>query len=202
MKTKVKICGITREDDALLAEKLGADFIGFIFSKYSKRQVHPDQAEQMISKLTTAKPVGVFVEQDLEETLSIARQAGLYGIQHHGFFEEGIKDFFYIHTVPVSDQDLAGDIFNISAPDAFLCDTKVKGQYGGTGQSFDWSILPEEQIHKIIIAGGVGAHNISDILKTGAYAADLSSSVESAPGIKDHHKLREFFKEYKDASQT
>lgn len=199
--TKVKICGITRVEDALFAESLGADFIGFIFTRHSKRQIEVEQAIAIVKRLTSAKPIGVFIEQDYDETQEIARAAGLFGIQHYSYFAEGFASYFYIHAQNFYDAQPFDAFLNKPGPDVFLIDHAVKGLYGGTGQSFDWSALPKDRMHKMIIAGGIGPNNVMQALHFNPYAIDLSSSVEVAPGIKDHRLLERFFKEMNNANQ-
>lgn len=193
-RPKIKICGITRPEDALKAQALGADYIGFIFTKYSPRQITATQARAMTALLTTARPVGVFVEQDLQQTLEIAATAGLHGIQHHRYFHrEALAPYFYIHVCSsdaLPEFDFSAQLDSIGA---LLVDKAAPGTYGGTGQSFDWRALPPAQMARIIIAGGIGPDNIAAALALRPFGVDLSSRVESAPGIKDHHKMEQLF---------
>lgn len=196
--SKIKICGITRVEDALLAEALGADFIGMIFTRESKRQVVVDQAKEIASKLTSALPVGVFIEQDFDETVGIAREAGLRGVQHHALLFQKPAPFFYIHAHGVTGE-VRADVFSDPAPDYILLDSHAAGQKGGTGKVFDWQYMPAHHRARIFMAGGIGAHNIAAALALKPYAVDLSSSVEESPGIKGHQKLKLLFAEIENA---
>lgn len=197
MRSKIKICGITRVEDALLAEELGADYIGLIFTSQSKRMVSVSQAGAITSRLTRVKPVGVFIEQDFGETLAIAAAAGLAGIQHYSLFDRKPGAYTYIYA-----QNAAGAAdFSQPVPDYFLLDSHVDGQKGGTGQVFDWAKMPEQGCEKIFMAGGIGPHNIAEAMRYKPYAIDLSSGVEESPGIKDHKKLKQLFAEIENAEQ-
>lgn len=193
MKTRIKICGITRVEDALLAEKLGADFIGLILTHHSKRSISADHARDIAGALTTAKPIGVFVEQDFAETINLARHIGLHGVQHYTYFDAGFAPFFYIHAQSIAAEQHPN--MGFSSADALLMDTKVGSQHGGTGQTFDWSVLPPVHLSRTIIAGGITPDNIADALRLTPYAVDLSSGIEDSPGIKNAQKLQQLFKE-------
>lgn len=199
MRSNIKICGITRIEDALLAEELGADFIGLIFTRPSPRCITPGQAREITSRLTRAKAVGVFVEQNFEETLAIAKTAGLAGIQHYSLPEKKPAPYFCIYAQAV--QGVVDDtVFQHPVPDYILLDTYSVRQHGGTGRSFDWSLIPPAHHHRIFIAGGIGPHNIAAALALRPYAIDLSSGVEDSPGIKSHEKLNHLFAEINYAS--
>lgn len=202
IKTKIKICGITRLEDALLAEDLGADYIGFVFTRHSKRQVMPKQARLIIQHLTRAKPIGVFVEQDLAETRKIAEHTGLLGIQHHVYFKEGFAPYFYIHAQSFEGAQSIENLGQYKKADAFLIDSAIKGIYGGTGKNFNWDVLPHSQIDKIIIAGGIGPGNVAKALHYKPFGIDLSSHVESTQGIKDPALLKQLFKEIHNAKNV
>lgn len=194
MRSKIKICGITRAEDALLAEELGADFIGLIFTRTSPRCVTVEQARQITARLTRARAIGVFVEQNFDETTAIAAATGLSGIQHYTLFPAKPAPCFYVHAHAVQGKT-EESLLNHSAPDYLLLDTYSKNQHGGTGKIFDWSILPTLHRHRIFLAGGIGPHNIRQALSHYPYAIDLSSGVEDRPGIKSAEKLKHLFAE-------
>lgn len=191
----IKICGITNLEDALYAEKCGADFLGFIFTQHSKRKVSPQHVKEIVAHLSAAKPIGVFIEQSHEETLEIAQDCNLFGVQHHSYFAQGFDNFFYIYAHGFSAQKPIDNIINQPGPNKFLIDHTTKTQYGGTGQSFDWSALPAAHMDDIIIAGGIGPDNVREALSYSPFAIDLSSRVEIAPGQKDHRLLDQLFQE-------
>lgn len=199
----IKICGITRVEDALLAESLGADHIGLIFASQSPRCLTVERAIKIRSALTHAQPVGVFVDHDLEATLEIAKKVGLSVIQHHQKLPEKPDPYGYFRVLSVQDAGSLGDISQDSLPDKFLLDTYVKGVPGGTGQRFDWNLvanLTPELRAKVILAGGLNPDNVAEAVATGASGIDVSSGVEPGPkndlrndpGIKDPDLLKRF----------
>jgi phosphoribosylanthranilate isomerase len=195
---KVKICGITNVEDALLCENLGADTLGFILYKGSKRFIEPDIAEKIISELSpfTLK-VGVFVNSSFEEINSIAKQIKLNSVQLHG---EESPDIVSKINLPVIKSFRIKNGFDFSRLKEFenvsyLFDTYSEKEYGGTGKTFNWELIPDELKNKIILSGGISINNIEEVYKKIKPAAvDLSSSLESSPGKKDIEKVKEFFK--------
>lgn len=198
MRPKIKICGITRLEDALIAEDLGADYIGMIFTSKSRRTVDRDTAFQISSELKKAKTIGVFVEQSRQESISISGETLLSGIQHFDLFDRKPPGLSYFYSVRVKNT-LHDSVFESNIPDYFLLDAHSDSGLGGTGKTFDWSIIPLHIMQKTIIAGGINAGNISKVIRLNPYAIDLSSSIESAPGMKDHSKMRSLFKEIDNA---
>ena len=195
---RVKICGITNLDDANLCCELGADAVGFIFYEKSKRFINYESAGRIINSLPAfITKVGVFVNENIDTINASAQKIGLNAVQLHG--DEKPSDIDKINLPVIKS-------FNISEQFDFtrlkyygnaslLLDTYSKDQLGGTGISFDWSLIPEDLQKKTILAGGVSAANIEYIFNNiKPQAVDLSSSVESFPGKKDHTKLKEFFK--------
>jgi phosphoribosylanthranilate isomerase len=201
---KVKICGITNLEDALLCEKLGADALGFIFYDKSKRYLEPKTANDIIIKLSpfTLK-VGVFVNETPENINVISNLAGLNLVQLHG--EETPKQMAEINlpiikAFRVSD-DFNFDILNDYKNCYFLFDSYSISEYGGTGKTFNWDIIPEHLKAKIILSGGISSANIKRIINgINPYAVDVSSSVEEYPGKKSEIKLKEFFNILKGAN--
>ena len=195
---KVKICGITNVEDALLCESLVADALGFIFYKRSKRFIAPETAGKIISELSpfTLK-VGVFVNETAEEINEISKEIKLNAVQLHG--EESPEIISKIN-LPVIKSFRIKNGFDFSILKRFenipfLFDTYSEKEYGGTGKIFNWELIPGELRNKIILSGGVSINNIEEIYKKIKPAAvDLSSSLESGPGRKDSEKVKEFFK--------
>ncbi len=194
---KVKVCGITNNEDAVLASELGADALGFIFYRNSKRFIDPADAAVIISGLPPLLvKVGVFVNESHERVNSIAADTGLNIIQLHG--DENIE---YIKQIkyPIIKALRIGEFMNWKLLEDFesfsvLLDKYDPNQFGGTGKSFSWSEIPEKYSNKIILAGGVSVDNIEKIFyEIKPYAVDVSSSLEEYPGKKDHKKMKEFF---------
>ncbi|MDR3666713.1 MAG: phosphoribosylanthranilate isomerase [Ignavibacteriaceae bacterium] len=195
---KVKICGITNLEDALIAAYLGADALGFVFVKESPRSITPDAARDIISKLPPfIVTTGVFVNSPEEEILSIIKQTRIQCVQLHG--NESPAEYSKI-KVPVIKAFHVDEHFIVNTivrypATAYLLDTYVKGKAGGTGKTFDWDIAVRAQAYgRIILAGGLTPENIGDaIRKVQPYAIDISSGIESSPGKKDKRKLQELF---------
>lgn len=195
---KIKICGITNLEDAKYCVKLGADAVGFIFYKQSKRYVEPTIAKNIISELPPfISNVGVFVNEDKKTVNSIAKDLKLSLVQLHG---EESPDYVSTINYPVIKSFRIDDKFDFSklgnySNCSFLLDAFHKTEYGGTGLSFDWTKIPLNLRKKIILAGGVSEENIELIHnQINPYAVDISSSVEIEPGKKDHKKLDRLFK--------
>lgn len=201
---RVKICGLTRAEDAKAAQDLGAWALGFIFYPKSKRFVAADAAKNIIATLpATAQPVGVFVNQT-DEAIAIAKNVGLKGIQLHG--DETPDDLRRVRaefsgTVikalrPKNEADLQAIADYKGLADYILLDAAVGNEYGGTGHTGDWSLAQKAADFGIpvIVAGGLGPDNIAAAYaQTNPHALDLSSGVEASPGIKDHAKLQALF---------
>ena len=197
---KVKICGITNSDDALAAEKLKADAIGFIFYKKSKRYISPETAQKILIKLSTfTLKVGVFVNEDPEEINKIASQVKLNVVQLHGDENPDIIDKIdcpVIKTFRINgilDPQIINGYTNVS----YLFDSYSKENFGGSGKKFNWDLIPKELNGNFILAGGISIDDLEEIFQNiKPEAIDVTSSLEKSPGIKDHKKLKEFFQKF------
>ncbi len=195
---KVKTCGITNLEDALFCESEGADALGFIFYKKSKRYIEPYSAKEIIKHLSpfTIK-VGVFVNETPDFIIKTAAELHLNAVQLHG---EEIPEMIGKINFPVIKSFRINNGFDFSvlvkySGASFLLDAYSDVEYGGTGKIFNWKLIPNELKSKIILAGGISINNIEYILKNIKPAAvDLSSSLEVVPGKKDTEKVKEFFK--------
>ncbi|MCP5063580.1 MAG: phosphoribosylanthranilate isomerase [Ignavibacteriae bacterium] len=197
---KVKICGITNIEDAMLCYNLGADAIGFIFYERSERYITPEKAKEIIEKLPAfILKVGVFVNESSEKINSISKEIKLNLVQLHG--DETPEEIIII-DLPVIKAFRVDDTFDYSILSeykncSFLLDSFDKKDYGGTGKKFDWDKIPNELKNKIILAGGVSTDSIEYICKNVKPSAiDASSSLEIIPGKKDKQKIDDFFKEF------
>ena len=207
--TRVKICGITRAQDARLAEKFGAWALGFNFYKQSPRSISPADAWNIRRKLElTTEAVGVFVNWKPEVIITLVHALELTAVQLHG--DESPKQVAYCEDdLPVFKAFRVGPRFSMSEfrrfrrASAFLLDAAVRDQFGGTGKSFDWSIARRAaKSHRVILAGGLTPENIAEaIITVRPYAVDVASGVESSPGKKDPGKLRAFFAEVTRANR-
>ncbi|MER3445310.1 MAG: phosphoribosylanthranilate isomerase [Candidatus Dadabacteria bacterium] len=194
---KIKICGITNEEDALLAVELGADAIGFIFYKESKRYIRPERAHEIISKLPPfITTVGVFVNQDLDEIKNIKEESGFDLFQLHGDESPVLCKRLgrgVIKTIRVREDINPEEIESFPVP-VILLDTYSTKGYGGTGESFRWEILKGLNASKrIILSGGLSPENVSRAIRiVNPYGVDVSSGVEDYPGKKNPERLKKF----------
>lgn len=196
----VKICGITKYEDAAEAVKLGAYALGFIFAS-SARQVSPERARNIIRSLPPfVKTVGVFVNEAPSTIRNIVDLCGLDLVQLHG--DESLdlcKELmpYTIKALRIKDDSIVQSIESYRGKvRAILLDTYVKDTPGGTGKTFDWELAlkAKEFGIPIILSGGLGPNNIEDAIKTvQPYAVDVNSGVEESPGKKSSILLRELF---------
>jgi len=196
-RTRIKVCGITRLEDALTASRLGVDAIGFVFYPKSPRYISPMQAAKIIRQLPPfVSAVGLFVNPKQGEIDAVLQHCPLGVIQLHGNESPEFcmaQPRRVMKAIPISS---AQDLKRAQTyPCPVLLDTKApEGVYGGTGTSFDWSLLKNfEHDHPLILAGGLNAGNVEAALSVRQwFALDVSSGVEMSPGIKDEAKLSEF----------
>jgi phosphoribosylanthranilate isomerase len=205
IRTRVKICGFTRVEDALCAANLGVDAIGLVFYQNSPRHVSLEQAQAIVAMLPPfVTIVGLFVNAQQDDVSQLIDQLALDVLQFHGDEDQLFCSSFrlpYIKAVRVqqgSDIIQAAQIFNDAQ--GLLLDAWHPDVQGGTGLQFDWSIiagdLTQELALPLILAGGLDADNIYTAIETTQpYAVDVSSGVESAKGIKDSLKMTDFLKE-------
>jgi len=203
---KIKICGITRKEDALLCSKYGADAIGFIFYPKSKRYITPVAAKDIVHSLPAfTMKIGVFVNEDIGVVNRIAHLVGLNSVQLHG---DESPEYVEQMTHPVIKSFGVDELFDFSKVNNYkncniLLDVKDDKEFGGTGKSFDWNLIPEDLRNKVIIAGGVSSNNIKEIYSAiHSGAVDLSSSVEISHGIKDKNKIIEVLNIIKQIKQN
>jgi phosphoribosylanthranilate isomerase len=201
---EVKICGLTRAVDAEYADAAGASYLGVIFAG-GPRQRLPQQARDVLSG-RRARKVGVFADQAETEIAEIAREVGLDVIQLHGVSEParvqavraatGLEVWTVLRTadgvLPAEAEELADE------SDALVVDALVPGTLGGSGVTVPWIELGEsldamERGHRIVLAGGLTPENVGEAIDyVSPMVVDVSSGVESAPGIKDHARIRAF----------
>ena len=207
---RVKICGITNVEDALLACELGADAIGLNFYDKSPRSISPFTASKIIGKLPPfVAPVGVFVNWQAAPVITLVKALGLAAAQLHGdeppkLVSEIAKKVSVIKALHVGKGSALPPFARYRGAAAFLLDAPHSGQYGGTGHATDWSLAgTAAKSHRILLAGGLTPENVAEaILAVRPYAVDVTSGVESKPGKKDPAKLRAFFDAVNRANQT
>ena len=207
MTVRIKICGITNEEDALIAAKLGADAIGFIFAP-SPRQIAPERAKEIVGILPPlVQTVGVFVDEEPEKVARAASFCHLDVLQFHGRESPAYCRRFDSRVIKGvrmrSREDLDAFAEYSEVVDGFLLDTYVPNQHGGTGQTFDWSLaLEAKKYGRVILAGGLNPENVAAAIeRVKPYAVDASSGLEKKPGIKDHGKMARFMENVNEAAR-
>jgi phosphoribosylanthranilate isomerase len=198
---KIKVCGITNAEDALAAAEAGADALGFIFYEKSPRYILPSMASRIIADLPPfITPVGVFVNESLATVQSIMDTCGLAMAQLHGdenasYCRELSRPAMKALRLKDRASLLAlAEYGGRSAVRGFVLDAFSEFAYGGTGQRTDWALAAEvARGATVLLAGGLTAENVTEAIRTvRPYGVDVSSGVESAPGKKDHAKVRAF----------
>jgi phosphoribosylanthranilate isomerase len=208
--TWIKICGITNLEDALTAVDAGANALGFIFYEKSPRRVDPETARRVVGELPgTVEKVGVFVNQTEDSIGAVADEVGLTAVQLHGDDMDP-----HVADLIVKQRPHLKIIVGISmhhpkpegwammwSPDsihAFLVDSGMSSNYGGTGRAFDWqtsqpSIGTIARLGRVIVAGGLNPGNVAEAIRIlKPWGVDVASGVEAAPGKKNPHKVRAF----------
>jgi phosphoribosylanthranilate isomerase len=202
----VKICGVTNEDDALLAVAMGADAIGFVFAA-SPRQVHPEVVRDIVKRLPhDTLTIGVFRNETPERIVDIVGRTGLKGAQLHG--GETAEDLrlvrlrvpFVIQALPAGDARLAGAGVGPESADVVLVDS----QSPGSGEVFDWSLAEgAPDAVRVVLAGGLNPDNVQQaIRKVRPWGVDSASGTEASPGRKDATKVRLFVARAKEAGKA
>lgn len=200
MRTRVKICGITRPEDGVAAARLGADAIGLVFYAKSPRAVTLDQARCVVDALPPfVTTVALFVDPQPAEVEAVLDAVAPDLLQFHGSESPEFCDQFgrpWIKAIPMREGiDLAAVMEQYRQGRGVLLDTYRPGIPGGTGESFNWDLIPAGLADKIILAGGLTPANVAEaIKKVRPYAVDVSGGVEANKGIKDAAKLAAFFK--------
>ena len=197
-----KVCGLTSAQDVKIVYENGSLYGGLIFAEHSKRCVSLRQAQELV----TAAPlrfVGVFQNQDIDFIVKIANQLQLYAVQLHGVETEAfitalrqqlpestqIWKAISVNTESQSAVDFTDDL-NV---DRYIFDSQTSNQQGGTGKTFDWSLIPENLKHKIILAGGISPNNVEQAIQQNCLGLDLNSGLEISAGVKDQEKVRLVF---------
>jgi phosphoribosylanthranilate isomerase len=200
-RTRIKICGLTREEDIVAAVAAGADAVGFVFYPKSPRFVSPERAAQLVRMVPPfVAKVGLFVNASTDEVRNTWHTAGLTLTQFHG--DESVEQceaaqLPYLRAIRMrADTDLLNLHLQYASAQALLLDAFVEG-YGGGGQTFDWSCipanLPPAARARTVLSGGLHAANVAHgMTALQPYAVDVSSGVESAKGIKDAAKIHKF----------
>lgn len=198
MSVRVKVCGITRSEDAIAAVQNGVDAIGFVFWPYSTRYIDPESARRIAEVIPPfICTVGVYVDPDAAWVEETARAAKLNLLQFHGDESPEFCNQFsqpYIKAIRVKpDTDLLQYAQRYGAAKGLLLDTYAANMPGGTGHAFDWQLIPQQLSLPLILSGGLNPDNVARAIKqTQPWAVDVSSGVEASKGIKDEKKIIAF----------
>jgi len=206
MAVRVKICGITRLQDLHAACNAGADALGFVFYESSPRKVSVEAAAELVRALPPfVQSVGLFVNAEPAFVEAVLQAVPLDLLQFHG--DETPADCVrygrpYIKAVRVNqDTDLLKCAADFNAARGLLLDAYVPGVPGGTGERFDWSLIPADLAKPVILSGGLMPDNVAEAVeRVHPWAVDVSSGVEVSKGIKDAHKIAQFIAKAKEAS--
>ena len=199
--TRIKICGITRVQDALAAARYGADAIGLVFYLRSPRHVGIEQARHLVRALTPfVSTVGLFVDAEASFVREVMACVPLDMLQFHGEETPAYCAQFgrpYLKAIRIKPGvDLLQCAGEFRDARGLLLDAHVEGVPGGTGTAFDWTLIPEHLPLPVILSGGLNAKNVAAAIRqVRPYAVDVSSGVEAGKGIKDAAKIAEFIKE-------
>jgi phosphoribosylanthranilate isomerase len=196
--TKIKVCGVTQVVQAQEAARLGVDAIGLVFFAKSPRHVSLKQAREIAKALPPfVTTVGLFVNETIDTIQRVCAEVPLQLLQFHGDETPAMCRQFglpYLKAVRIhqhTDIKALCDLYYDAS--GLLCDTWVEGVQGGSGQVFDWGLLPDTLSLPLVLSGGLHAGNVAAAIKiTRPWAVDVSSGVESAPGQKDMQKVMQF----------
>jgi len=188
--TAIKICGLTREEDVRAAVAMGADMLGFIHVPRSSRFVPEDRLAALLAAAGTVKTVVVVQNESPQQLTHLRHSFQFHSFQFHGdephHYCSRFGGYPVVHVV-------AGQAPAIPKSELFLLDTAVGGQRGGSGKTFDWSLLDQVE-GNYLVAGGLKPDNVGELVgRYQPWGIDVSSGIEAEPGIKDHHQMLCFF---------
>ena len=217
-RTRIKICGITREEDLRAAVVQGADALGFVFYPKSPRYVSPSRFAELAAGLPPyVSSVALFVNASLDEVRAVVEAGPVALLQFHGDetmaecarIADAVKRPF-VHAYRMKPDTAPNDLlecelaYRAASPwfSSLLLDTYVDA-YGGAGKVFDWSLIPKELAPRVVLSGGLNVHNTTDgVVRVRPFAVDISSGVEAAKGIKDARKMAAFVAAVRAADAT
>ena len=200
-RTRVKICGITRAEDAVAVVEAGSDAIGLVFYEPSPRAVTLKQAQEIVQSVPAFVTVtALFVNPEPSLVQEVLNGVRIDLIQFHGDEDSTFCEQFkhpYIKAIRVRQaSDVVASSLRFPSAQGILLDSYKPGVPGGTGETFDWSLIPADKTKAIILAGGLTPENVADAIElVQPFALDVSGGVEEAKGIKDHGKINQFLSE-------
>lgn len=206
-RTRIKFCGLTRAEDLDEACALGVDAIGFVFAERSKRRVSPQAAAALRLTLQPfVDTVALFMDNDVDAVRDSIATVRPTWLQFHGSEDDAFCagfDLPYLKAIAMGgDAGIDAASLQRDYPRAagFLFDSNASGKAGGSGHTFDWSRIPADCPRPYLLAGGLHPDNVFEAIRaTGCWGVDVSSGIESAPGVKNHERMRRFVAEVRRA---
>lgn len=197
-RTRIKICGITNHEDAANAVAFGADALGFNFYKGSSRYIAPEKAAEICALLPAfVTTVGIVVNEPIADVNRMLKDLRIDLLQFHGDetpeYCEAVEHPYMKALRATSRDQIKAEMRLFETAQAILVDTATDGQFGGTGKTFDWGMVPDLG-KPVVLAGGLDATNVEAAIATASpYAVDVSGGVEQSRGVKDVAKMKQFF---------
>ena len=206
-RTRIKFCGLTRAEDLAEACALGVDAIGFVFAERSKRRVSVQAAAALRLTLQPfVDSVALFMDNDVDTVRDSIATVRPTWLQFHGSEDDAFCagfDLPYLKAIAMGGNagiDAASLQRDYPRAAGFLFDSNASGQAGGSGHTFDWSRIPADCPRPYLLAGGLHPDNVFEAIRaTGCWGVDVSSGIESAPGVKNHERMRRFVAEVRRA---
>lgn len=206
-RTRIKFCGLTRAEDLAEACALGVDAIGFVFAERSKRRVSVQAAAALRLTLQPfVDTVALFMDNDVDTVRDSIATVRPTWLQFHGSEDDAFCagfDLPYLKAIAMGGNagiDAASLQRDYPRAAGFLFDSNASGQAGGSGHTFDWSRIPADCPQPYLLAGGLHPDNVFEAIRaTGCWGVDVSSGIESAPGVKNHERMRRFVAEVRRA---
>lgn len=206
-RTRIKLCGFTRPGDVRLACELGADAIGFVFAEKSPRRIAAEEARAMRQALAPlVDAVALFLDTPVDEVREVVRHVRPTLLQFHGHEDDAFCRGFgvpYLKAIAMGGAEPVDALMlqrRYPGASGFLFDSHGLGESGGSGRPFDWSRVPAGMHKPFVVAGGLTPDNVFDAIgATLPWGVDVSSGIESTPGIKDGDKMRRFVEEVRRA---
>lgn len=205
-RTRIKFCGLTRAEDLAEACALGVDAIGFVFAEHSKRRISSQTAAALRGALQPfVDTVALFMDNDADTVRDSVATVRPTLLQFHGGEDDAFCAGFglpYLKAIAMGDGavDAATLLRDYPRAAGFLFDSNASGQAGGSGHTFDWSRIPADCPRPYLLAGGLNPDNVFEAIRTtGCWGVDVSSGIESAPGVKNHERMRRFVAEVRRA---
>lgn len=200
-----KVCGLTRNNDAVAADTAGAVYGGVIFAESSKRKIEIESVDEIFAN-TNLQRVGVFQDHSVDAIVAVANQCRLDSVQLHGDedteFTRSLRSKLQVACQiwkAISVDDFSE--WQSVAVDRLLIDHQSATAKGGTGESFDWTRIPEEHRRSVLVAGGIGLDNASKVMQLGFSGVDMNSKLETAPGIKSQELIQRVFEALQTSNQ-